>query len=262
MGRVFACSDLHGMYNLYKDMCDFLEPDDKVFCLGDCGDRGYDSWKLIKEVLGNPQFIYLKGNHEYLLTEAYRNKKSDEYWILVENGGFDTLKGLQKEEDAEQWCERLESLKSIAAYTNKEGKIILLSHAGFTPGTRKEWNPLSSEFLWNREHYKDSIPYPLKDFMVVHGHTPVQCMREDDIESSKDYEEDVLSAFWYCDNQKVDIDMGSFVSGKAILLDLDTFEEYSFYDIFKVPLPEPPKQEEVEPELEQKPEILEEGKGA
>ena len=34
---VFACSDLHGMFNLYKQIKNFLKPEDKVYCLGDCG---------------------------------------------------------------------------------------------------------------------------------------------------------------------------------------------------------------------------------
>ena len=39
MGRVFACSDLHGMMSLYKQIKDFLKPDDIVYFLGDASDR-------------------------------------------------------------------------------------------------------------------------------------------------------------------------------------------------------------------------------
>ena len=70
MGRTFACSDLHGMMNLYKQIKEFIEPEDTVICLGDCGDRGYDSWELIKKVYTDPQFIYLMGNHERMLIDA------------------------------------------------------------------------------------------------------------------------------------------------------------------------------------------------
>jgi hypothetical protein len=45
---VYAVSDLHGMYELYQKISDFLKPEDKVYCLGDCGDRGPRS-----AVLGN-----------------------------------------------------------------------------------------------------------------------------------------------------------------------------------------------------------------
>lgn len=40
MGRTFACADLHGQYNLYKQIKNFLKEDDKVYFLGDATDRG------------------------------------------------------------------------------------------------------------------------------------------------------------------------------------------------------------------------------
>ena len=36
---MYACSDLHGMKELYLKIKDFLKPEDKVFFLGDAGDR-------------------------------------------------------------------------------------------------------------------------------------------------------------------------------------------------------------------------------
>lgn len=61
---VYAISDLHGMLCLYQEVKKFLKPEDKVYCLGDCGDRGPDPWETIKAVAADPQFIYIKGNHE------------------------------------------------------------------------------------------------------------------------------------------------------------------------------------------------------
>ena len=37
---VYAVSDLHGQLELYFKIKDFLKPEDYVYCLGDCGDRG------------------------------------------------------------------------------------------------------------------------------------------------------------------------------------------------------------------------------
>lgn len=34
---VYAISDLHGMLYLYQEVKKFLKPEDKVYCLGDCG---------------------------------------------------------------------------------------------------------------------------------------------------------------------------------------------------------------------------------
>jgi len=53
----------------------------------------------------------------------------------------------------------------------------------------------------------------------VHGHTPVQYVMQDE-----KYEE-ILK---YCNNHKIDIDMGTYVSNITVLLDLDTFEPIYF----------------------------------
>ena len=36
----YVFSDLHAQYNLWQQIKNFIKPDDLVFCLGDCVDRG------------------------------------------------------------------------------------------------------------------------------------------------------------------------------------------------------------------------------
>ena len=60
MGRTFAVSDLHGMIDLYRQIKNFLKLEDKVYYLGDMGDRGPDCWETVKVILSDPQFICLK----------------------------------------------------------------------------------------------------------------------------------------------------------------------------------------------------------
>ena len=64
----YAVSDLHGHLEIYKQIKAMLKPGDIVYCLGDCGDRGPRPWETIKAVYEDPQFIYLKGNHEDMLS--------------------------------------------------------------------------------------------------------------------------------------------------------------------------------------------------
>lgn len=33
---MYVCSDLHGMYDIYEQILDYIKPEDKVICLGDC----------------------------------------------------------------------------------------------------------------------------------------------------------------------------------------------------------------------------------
>ena len=53
MGRVFAVADLHGMIELYQQIKDFLKPEDKVYCLGDMGDRGTNCWETVKAIMND-----------------------------------------------------------------------------------------------------------------------------------------------------------------------------------------------------------------
>lgn len=79
MHDIFAFTDIHGMYGLYKGIIDYCMKEDPectiIFC-GDACDRGPDGYKIMKELLDNPQVIYLKGNHEDMFVRAvYEIKK-------------------------------------------------------------------------------------------------------------------------------------------------------------------------------------------
>ena len=46
---VYAISDLHGNYELWTKVKEWLKPSDKLFCLGDNIDRGNDGIKIVQE---------------------------------------------------------------------------------------------------------------------------------------------------------------------------------------------------------------------
>lgn len=229
-GRVFACSDLHGMMPLYKQICDFLEPDDKVIYLGDAADRGPNGWELIKAIYHNPQWIYLCGNHEDMLANAideYTFKRSiskKHRQLLFDNGGKVTLFDWADDGADFEWSDILRELPVHYIYKNVENKEIVLSHAGFHPFfNRDDMLPEDREdFIWDRDHIKLTSmfgwPSSLEDVILVHGHTPIQTMIQN-------YEP---GALWYCDDHKICIDNASFFSGKTCLFDLDSYEEHVF----------------------------------
>lgn len=116
-------------------------------------------------------------------------------------------------------------------YPNQNGITIMLCHAGFTPA--KEPFPANEDLLWDREHIYDTTE---GEGICVHGHTPISeylILRLDnannflppDRQFSYSYNG---GALWYCDNHKVDIDCCSYMSGKTVLLNLDTFDEHIF----------------------------------
>ena len=225
MGRVFACSDLHGMLPLYEQINNFLEPDDKVYFLGDAADRGPEGWTVIRMIASNPQWIYMQGNHEAMLADAIKEEligdwRGDKTELLYYNGGYQTLEDWRMAGAEGEWSSFLRKLPVYQEYVNKDGVLVRLSHAGFTPYPDSEPDP--RDLIWNRKHIHSGWQKDFNDNqIIIHGHTPIYHMREI-VEPG---------ALWYCDNHKVCIDNASFATGQTCLLDLDTFDEH----IFEIP---------------------------
>ena len=240
----YAFSDLHGCWNHFEEILKLTKPEDRVYCLGDCGDRGPDGMKIIKYVLKDPRFIYIKGNHEDLLCKAinsyYRIKQAcnyadkdeimfhlsydEDYSLMIYNEGEKTFKDWLKSKYKIPLYYALKDLPTCISYKNKQGQIVFLSHAGFT--LHKIMTSAEEVYIWNREHFNEEWDHDFEDSVVVHGHTPIPYMDEflygfSDVNKN--------GALWYCNNHKVNIDCGTVFTGKSVLLNLDTWEEHFIY---------------------------------
>lgn len=220
MNKTYACADLHGMYDLWVQIRDFLDPTDTLYVLGDATDRGPNGWKILKELLENPQVRYIKGNHDQMMINCWREDFSDTY-LWFRNGGYTTYS--QMELDGEHiiniYLTELDKKPYRNTYINKLGQTIYLSHAGFTPGVRLDD---LHQYIWDRDHIYDEVSFE-KDVFVVHGHTPLKYL--DGIYGTPNDERTIL---WYAGGHKIDIDNGCFRTNKIGLLDLDTWETHSF----------------------------------
>jgi hypothetical protein len=122
-------------------------------------------------------------------------------------------------------------------YFNTKGQKILMNHAGhirdeYSDGEMflfENFNP----YLWDRRHFfrKWTIS---KQIYMVHGHTPVQYLRRELNVANEWYDkplidEKVVEITKYSDGHKIDIDLGSFNSGKAALFNLDTLEVEKYF---------------------------------
>lgn len=230
---VYACSDLHDQYSLWMQIQEYCKPDDKIYFLGDAIDRGCDYLQTMFSLLKDERVIYIKGNHEQLMETAIKEGIMDNYitnnsltWI--HNGGYYSLEGLHKmsTEKFNFLYKRLQQLPYKTVYKNKNGINIHLSHAGETLG-----RILSNEqYIWDRSHIKDDLDViKYQNDIVVHGHTPVQCLCDysNNISENYSYNPEIVK---YADQHKIDIDLGSFSSNKVALLDLDTLEPIYFYN--------------------------------
>ena len=230
--RKYACSDLHGRMDLYDKIKSFVQPEDIIYFLGDAIDRGPQPWLVAETIYNDPQFVYLKGNHEDMLVQALNDNKSKKIIegievnsheadiIWCDNGGSNTYYELRdRSENPGLWIDRLDKLPTIRVVQNTMGLKIILTHSGYTP-------PQIGDRLWNRSHFYD--PWPIDsefdNVIMVHGHTPVQLMEKyfPVKKSSTNYQ----LIYDYCDGHKINIDIGAVWTGAVALLDLDTLEEF------------------------------------
>ena len=234
MNKVYACSDLHGQYELWEQISNYCDKTDKIYFLGDAIDRGPDGIKLFEALKSDPRVIYLKGNHEDLLIKsilAILDDEDDFYgnshlqlWLY--NGGLSTYEKLMSYpiETRKSYITYLNKLPMFARYKNKKNKMIYMTHSGSF-----------SDPIWDRQHLIQLTFTEDINSYIVHGHTPVQKLNRffyGDIKNSEGklfprVIKDAEVAF-YCGGNKIDIDLGSFASNKTALLNLDTFEPMYF----------------------------------
>ena len=221
---VYAVSDLHGHLALFLAIQNYLKPEDTLYVLGDCGDRGPEPWNTIKEVFADPRCIYIKGNHEDMLVKAIRGYafgNDQDIQTLIQNGGYETMQQCLESPYYLDWVNKIDHLPSIATYKNKDGYNIILTHAGFTPIDNKV--PCEEDLLWDRQHFLDNEFE--NNTIIVHGHTPIPFVA--DILQQTWTPED--GSLWYNENHKICIDCGTQMTKATILLDLDIFDEHIFH---------------------------------
>lgn len=87
VGRDLVIGDLHGCYHLLEVLLEHLSFDplkDRLLSVGDLVDRGPESLRCL-ELLHEPWFHAVLGNHEQMLLEAFTGGPLGPYWEL--NGG-------------------------------------------------------------------------------------------------------------------------------------------------------------------------------
>lgn len=231
-GSVYACSDLHGQYELWQHIRDYCLPEDTIFFLGDAIDRGTDNLRTFSELLSDERVTFIKGNHENMIEnygKQFLKTKIEtadiSLWML--NGGENTLTSLcqMEKEKLDYMFKAIDNMPHKAIYTNKNKKRIHLSHAGETIGKKQE----KIDYLWNRNHIFDTWDKKYDNDIVVHGHTPVQkILYDSNPQLLTEHFAKNPKIICYADNHKIDIDLGSFFSHTAVLLDLDTLTPIYF----------------------------------
>ena len=229
----YACSDLHGRYDLAQLVLSNLKDSDTLFFLGDAIDRGPQSWDTLQILLNDPRVCFFIGNHEDFLVKLYGELDSvyiDCYhrfrWEIPSiwdyNGGRDMMQKCDdlRERDPEalqSLVTRISSSCRKLEFVNNAGKTIILSHAGFTPG--QEYRDPDMQ-IWNRAHITNNWPKAeqYKDTYIIHGHTIAEYI------PSKHWNTPADGPLFYSNGHKIDLDMGSAYTGWTVTFNLDTFD--------------------------------------
>lgn len=233
---VYAIADLHGDYELWKAIKEYLQPEDTLFVLGDSIDRGPDGIKILREALFHPQVTYLMGNHEEFMLRWGESGSVSNEALWRYNGGNPTIKAYNKLSEIERKMiyDKICSLPRCHIFRIKD-KDIWLCHSGFNIEDMlmgKNIDMLWERDLtdsWDYENLEDAFNIHPEKMYIVHGHTPVDYLAESlgilNFESFVAEEKEIKShALCYAGGRKIDIDMCTIMSRTAALLNLETFE--------------------------------------
>ena len=230
----YACSDLHGDLNLWKQIKSFLKENDELYFLGDVIDRGEDGIEILKDMMNLLNVYFIIGNHEEMMINSieeldkinsdlnienffYSIQEMENFELWCSNGGYPTYVNFMSETEETQKeilnYLKNKTFKSITILSNKNQNKILLSHSG-------------KHDTWDRWHFRHFEVMPVKN-ILIHGHTPYMVLRND-LPKEEKVNKEQLYPVWYNNNQKCDIDCGTVFTKEICLLDLDTFDIHMF----------------------------------
>jgi len=167
--KQYAIGDIHGNFKILRSALDWIEEQEvgEVVLLGDYIDRGPNSKEVVDLLIGGPpinwKWTIIKGNHEDLAVDAYKNEQVElDQWII--NGGDKTLESYHKHKMPLDHIRFLESLP----------RYVWDNHRIFTHAAVVKAYPLDKQPEAITQWYRYDYEYDKKihDRYVVHGHTP------------------------------------------------------------------------------------------
>ena len=172
MPRLFAISDIHGCYETFYELVVNvigLKKTDKLVLLGDYIDRGERSREVIDFII---DLIFrgfdvtpLKGNHEVMLCDAYKNSDMLPLWHM--NSGMTTLASFGVQDIREMESHYLDFFNNLEYYKSS-GKFIFV-HAGFNDYAKDPFED-TNHMVWEcRQTYGNPV---LQGKTIIHGHRP------------------------------------------------------------------------------------------
>lgn len=259
MHDTYFFTDIHGQLHLYNYIINYCKAQDEGCTIvygGDACDRGPDGFKIMNDLLQDPQIIYLKGNHEDLFVKAARSiyqfiqsenvslndfisKSFAEDIILstytqsvllyLRNGGMPTLQDWIINSKCDMhFVNQIDNLPYTYRYNNYD-----ICHSGSTPedfaavekyeykNARKRIpSYLKEAILWDRDHLADEWS---ENRTAIFGHTPTILLNKN---FPKQTEATITPSKWNLykthNGNKLDMDTGATWTGRAFVANLTT----------------------------------------
>ena len=193
----FIVSDFHGNLTAWNLLKNALKENDRVFVLGDACDRGPHGVEILLDIMNDPRFTYILGNHDDFMIRTLapqfisRGSMSFEagWQTWKYNHGSATIKDMHslKECCPRQYNDLVDWLVHQYVYCTvmSKGQKYHLAHAKFPKHLSKAcmtWRQMEQEYpkvlhsaVWDRytseENNLDSYITP--GAMTIIGHTPV-----------------------------------------------------------------------------------------
>lgn len=156
-GRDFVVGDIHGCLAELKQALtnvSFDENADRLFSVGDIADRGPNSYECL-QLLFEPWFFAVKGNHEIMLFDAHKQKEKCHKLAFLQNGG----EFIEKDDpNYKKIIDKIVEMPYIIELESKTGKKVGILHAEVPPNIT-DW-----EILKKKVSNSDSINSDLNLF--------------------------------------------------------------------------------------------------
>jgi serine/threonine protein phosphatase 1 len=174
-GSDYVVGDIHGhVTQLKSQLADigFNADTDRVICVGDLIDRGPESIEAL-ELLDEPWFFAVLGNHEYLMVSGMKYKNSRERMTWLNHGGEWVMH--TSPDQWPDWFERIERLPVAIEVENTEGIRYGIVHADFPSDHWDDFEQFDQDQLyrciWSRSNFKNRSEHSVRGIdYLFHGH--------------------------------------------------------------------------------------------
>ena len=228
----YCISDIHGCYDEFMALLEKINftNTDTLYVLGDVIDRGPESIKCLRYIMGASNIHLLMGNHEQMMFDALTSdyEKDDSLMLhWLENGGMKVLQEFCKLSKKEQSAimDYISNLPYLAQVKIGKQNYVLV-HAGLnvedisvvgrpnTAGIISQQN--LGDLVWIREKFfrKKALPKSI----TIFGHTPIPNIEKHN--GAKVWRDKRF-------NDKIGIDGGCVFGGSLLALRLDDMEEFA-----------------------------------